>query len=231
MILFVTGTDTGVGKTLVCGLLALAWTRKGHRVNVQKWVSTGDPAGSGDMHFIYSMLGRTKPPVPGSDPCPYCFSLPASPHLAAEKEGKSISGNRLRDATLSLSGQSEILIIEGVGGVLVPLSRDLLLADMIAELTLPVLVIARSRLGTLNHTLLTIEALTSRGVPITGVLLNGLDEEDPVIVEDNRRTLAELGGVEIFGPMPRVSEQEEALEFIGPVADRLWQLLEDCTWT
>jgi dethiobiotin synthetase len=231
MVLFVTGTDTGIGKTFVCGLLVLTWSRQGHRVNAQKWVSTGDPSGSADMAVVYNMLGRTQAPVPGSDTCPYCFSLPASPHLAAQREGASISRGRLRDATRSLAGRSEILVIEGVGGVLVPLRRDLLLADMMAELALPALIVARSGLGTLNHTLLTIEALAGRGVPVLGVLLNSLGGEDPVIIEDNRRTLAELGGVEVFGPLPRVSGQEEALRFIGPVADRLRQLLEDYAWT
>lgn len=230
MILFVTGTDTDVGKTFACALLARAWAVQGHRVKVQKWVSTGGVR-SADIAFLERFLGRGEEAVAGSDVSPYCLSFSASPHLAAEREGVRIEKQRLIESTRALVADCDLLLIEGVGGVLVPLRRDLLLADFAAELSLPSLVVARSGLGTLNHSLLTLEALSNRGVPVLGVLLNSQGGEDSVIVEDNRRTLAELGRVEIFGPIPRVSAPGEAAKIMEPIARRLWHTLEDEIWT
>ena len=236
MILFVTGTDTGVGKTFITALLAKALADQGIDVKVQKWVSTGNSNISEDCVFIYELLGN-KPGETiyglqdttgfGSDTAPYCLPLPASPHLAAEQAGVTIKTKVIRDALIRLESSCEILIVEGVGGVLVPLSRAMLLADLVADLKLPALVVARSGLGTLNHTLLTLEALRHRDIQIVGVLLNSQGDEDSSIVRDNQRTIAEMGQVEVFGVLPRMKSPLDALSSIAPMADRILNVLKD----
>ena len=239
MILFVTGTDTGVGKTFITALLAKALADQGIDVKVQKWVSTGNSDISEDCVFIYELLGNKSDKIyglldqsaSGSDTAPYCLPLPASPHLAAEQAGVTIKTKVIRDALFRLESSCEILIVEGVGGVLVPLSRDLLLADLVADLKLPVLIVARSGLGTLNHTLLTLEAFRHRNIQCVGVLLNSQGGEDSSIVRDNQRTIAEIGQVEVFGVLPRVKSPLDAISSIAPMADRVLNVLKDLEYT
>ena len=241
MILFVTGTDTGVGKTFITALLAKALVDQGIDVKVQKWVSTGNSNLSDDCVFIYELLGNKSVKTihvrlqdtsgPGSDTAPYCLPLPASPHLAAEQAGVTIKTKVIRDALFRLESSCEILIVEGVGGVLVPLSRAMLLADLVADLKLPVLLVARSGLGTLNHTLLTLEALRHRNIQCVGVLLNSQGGEDSSIVRDNQRTIAEMGQVEVFGVLPRVKSPLDALPSIAPMADRIVNVVKNLEYT
>ncbi|OEU50305.1 MAG: dethiobiotin synthase [Desulfuromonadales bacterium C00003096] len=240
MILFVAGTDTGVGKTFITALLAKAFVDQGIDVRVQKWVSTGNSNFSEDCVFIYELLGnksdKTIHGLPdttgfGSDTAPYCLPLPASPHLAAEQAGVTIKTKVIRDALFRLESSCEILIVEGVGGVLVPLSRAMLLADLVADLKLPVLIVARSGLGTLNHTLLTLEALRHRNIQCVGVLLNSQGGEDFSIVRDNQRTIAEMGQVEVFGVLPRVKGPLDALSSIAPMTDHIINVLKDLEHT
>jgi dethiobiotin synthetase len=235
MILFVAGTDTGVGKTFITALLAKALVDQGVDVKVQKWVSTGNSNLSEDCVFIYELLenksdetihGLQDITVSRSDVAPYCLPFPASPHLAAERAGVTIETEVIRDAFIRLESSCEILIVEGVGGVLVPLSRAMLLADLVADLKLPTLVVARSGLGTLNHTLLTLEALRHRNIQIVGVLLNSQGGEDSFIVRDNQRTIAEMGQVEVFGVLPRVKSPLDALSLIAPMAGRILNVLK-----
>jgi dethiobiotin synthetase len=229
MILFVAGTDTGVGKTFITALLAKALVDHGIDVKVQKWVSTGNSNLSEDCVFIYEMLGNKSQDTTGfgSDVAPYCLPLPASPHLAAEQAGVTIETEVIRDTFFRLESSCEILIVEGIGGVLVPLSRAMLLADLVADLNLPALIVARSGLGTLNHTLLTLEALRHRNVQIVGVILNGQGSEDSSIVRDNQRTISEMGQVEVFGVLPRVKSPLDALSSIAPMAARILNVLKE----
>jgi len=240
MILFIAGTDTGVGKTFITALLAKTLVDQGINVKVQKWVSTGNSKLSEDCVFVYELLGNKSDEIihglsdttaSGSDKAPYCLSLPASPHLAAEQARVTIETEVIRKAFFRLESSCEILIMEGVGGVLVPLSRDLLLADLVADLKLPVLIVARSGLGTLNHTLLTLEALRHRNIQCVGVLLNSQGGEDSSIVRDNQRTIAEMGQVEVFGVLPRVKSPLDAISFIAPIADRIVNVLKDLEYT
>ncbi|NDY43085.1 dethiobiotin synthase [Dissulfurirhabdus thermomarina] len=224
VILFVTGTDTDVGKTFVCGLLARGLAAGGLRVAVQKWVSTGGTVPA-DVAAAARAAGLPEPGA-GSDAAPCVFSLPASPHLAAEAEGRAIDPGRLLEATRRLSARADVVILEGVGGALVPLTRSLLLADLAAELAPTTLVVARSGLGTLNHSLLTLEALARRGIPVAGLILNDQGGEDPVVSADNRRTLAALGGVAVFGPIPRVARPEAAATAAAPLVRAVRDLVE-----
>jgi dethiobiotin synthetase len=184
MQIVVTGTDTGIGKTVfAAGLTRL--------LNGYYWkpIQAG-LVGETDSDVVRRLSGL------GPDrilPEAQVLTTPASPHLSAERDGVRIDPN-----ALSLPAVDRALIIEGAGGIMVPLTRQVLLIDVIARWGVPVVLCARTSLGTLNHTLLSLEALHRRRVPVLGVALIG--DEHP----DNERTLAEFGGVPVLGRLPRI---------------------------
>ncbi|MCK5341194.1 MAG: dethiobiotin synthase [Desulfobulbaceae bacterium] len=215
-VFFVTGTDTDVGKTFFCAHLLKYLRSLGVDAGYQKWVSTGDAVSSEDLTYCCDTAGISSDPSLLDLQVPFRFQMPASPHLAAEQEGKRVDTKVVVDRCRELALRYERLIVEGVGGLLVPLTREILLADVLAELKLPIIVVARSGLGTLNHTFLTLEALRSREIPILGVVFSDAgNDEDEVLVADNSRTIAEMGRVTVFGRMKRCPEGGDASkEFI-----------------
>lgn len=225
--LFVTATDTGVGKTLLCGLLLRYLQGQGIAAGYQKWVSTGGTTPA-DLAVVAGLVGA---PLLPDDPelrVPYCFTVPASPHLAAELEGRTVEAEKLADSLAAAQAGCQVLLVEGVGGVLVPLNRALLLADLVARFPLPCLIVARSGLGTINHTLLTIEALRQRQIPILGVVLtDSSPAEDERIVADNLRTVAELGRVQALGRLPWCAEAAELHRRFPPIGERIFSLLAE----
>lgn len=183
-VIVVTGTDTDIGKTVFAAALTAA-------LGARYWkpVQSGLDGGS-DAERV-AALG-----VPAERIMPEAYRLltPCSPHLAAEIDGVEIDPDRLTPP--STSGP---LVVEGAGGALVPVTRRLLYADLFARWGHPVVVVARTSLGTINHSLLTIEALRARGVPILGVAFNG------DALEDSEAMIAELGGVKRLGRLPRLA--------------------------
>jgi dethiobiotin synthetase len=168
--LFVTGTDTGVGKTVVACALARALRARGQDPGVMKPVETGvGPAGPLDALALREAAG-----VRDSleEVCPQAFALPAAPAVAAEAEGRRVDLGRIRAAAAALRARHDLLLVEGAGGALVPLAAGITMADLAGELGLPVLVVARGALGTINHTLLTLEALAEREIPLAGVVVS-----------------------------------------------------------
>jgi len=182
--LIVCGTDTDVGKTVVSALLV-----QGLGAHYWKPVQSGSAHG-GDSGWIQALLA-----LPAERICPerYRLTNPVSPHWAAELDGCRIEPERL--ALPKVAGP---LVVETAGGLLVPLRRDWLQIDQMAQWQLPVLLVARSGLGTLNHTLLSVEALRHRHIPLLGLLLNGPPHPD------NPRTLAELSGAPVLGQLPHL---------------------------
>ncbi|RZM23146.1 MAG: ATP-dependent dethiobiotin synthetase BioD [Sphingomonas sp.] len=183
MTIVVTGTDTDIGKTVfAAGLTAALGAR--YWKPVQAGLADGSDAAS------VVTLG-----VPADHVLPEAYRLttPCSPHLAAEIDGVTIDPDRL--ALPQISGP---LIVEGAGGVMVPVTRELIFADLFARWNKPVVLVARTGLGTINHSLLSIEALRSRAVPILGIAFVG----DPV--EDSEATIAALGKVRRLGRLPRL---------------------------
>lgn len=218
--IFVTGTDTSVGKTRICGLLLDFLLRQGIDAGYQKWVATGPEQPPADLRECLELAGLPLPgPAAVERMVPCRFALPASPHLAAEQEGASVDPALLRSRYEEMRRRHELLLVEGVGGILVPLRRDLLLADFLAELRIPTLVVARPGLGTINHTLLTMEALRHRDIPVLGVVCTqaGAEESSPLLVADNLRTIAEIGRVEVFGLLPHAREREAARALFRPI--------------
>ena len=214
--IFVAGTDTNVGKTHVCGLLLDFLRKNGSDAGYQKWAATGPESPPADLEACLRMAGLPLEPELVSSQVVYHFALPASPHLAAEQQGAIIDPALIRSRYQEMLACHELLIVEGVGGLLVPLNRELLLVDLLGELKIPTLIVARSGLGTINHTLLTLEALRHRGIPVLGVVFSDAAvEEDALLVADNMRTIAEMGRVQVFGRLRRCVDPAQArLDFI-----------------
>ncbi|APX64827.1 dethiobiotin synthase [Sphingomonas sp. gentR] len=182
--IIVTGTDTEIGKTVFSAALTGA-------LGASYWkpVQAGtDEEGHGDAETVARLSGR--PVLPSA----YRLKIPCSPHRAAEIDGVEIAMDRL-----ALPPIDGALVAEGAGGVLVPVTRQLLFADLFAHWGRPVVLVARTGLGTINHSLLSIEALQSRGVPILGVAFVGEG------VEDSEATIAAIGGVKRLGRLPRLA--------------------------
>lgn len=226
--LFVTGTDTEAGKTYISGLLLRFFKEKGMVAGYQKWVSTGDSDSAADLVQTLATADVPFNPEKLDEQVPYRFELPASPHLAAEQENRQVDPEVIVNSFRELSAKHEMLIVEGVGGLLVPLRRDLLLADLLADLHLQTLVVARSGLGTLNHTLLTLEALRKRDIPVFGVVFTDTEKAaNELIVQDNMRTVSEIGKVRVFGRLPWCETVENAYGAFQPVGEKIFHALSE----
>lgn len=191
--LFVTGTDTGVGKTFVACALLGALRARGLDVGAMKPVETGvGPEGPEDARRLREAAGAEDPL---EEVCPQRFALPAAPSVAAEAEGRRVELGGLRAAFARLRARHDLLLVEGAGGLLVPLDARTSMADLAAELAFPLLVVARARLGTINHTLLTLEVARARGLPVAGVVVchadGPLSDADAANLGALRRDLGE----------------------------------------
>jgi dethiobiotin synthetase len=168
--LFVTGTDTGVGKTFVACALARGLRAAGIDVGVMKPIETGvPPTGPEDANALRSAADVDDPL---DRICPLRFALPASPEAAARAEGRSISLAALRESYDALARRHAFMLVEGAGGLLVPIDPHQDMADLAHELGLPLLVVTRARLGTVNHTRLTLELADARGLEVFGVVIS-----------------------------------------------------------
>jgi len=167
------GIDTGVGKSIVTGMLARHLLKKSKVVITQKLVQTGCNGRSEDILVHRKLMGAQWHPLDEEKlTCPYCFPFPASPHLAAQMVGAQIDPATLERATETLTTKCDQLLIEGAGGLLVPLNRDLLLIDYLATHAYPVVLVTTPRLGSINHTLLCLEAMQHRNMQLLGLVYN-----------------------------------------------------------
>ena len=192
---FVTGTGTEVGKTVVAAAIARSRAAAGQTVGVFKPAVTGlDEPGETD----HALLRRAAGSEQSDDSiAPYRYGPAASPHLAAELAGERIDPGRLLDGARAAAAEADHLVCEGVGGLLVPLAPDYLVRDFALDLGLPLVVAAPPGLGTINHTLLTLEAARSAGLEVALVVLTPWPADPDPILESNRRTLTDLGGAEL----------------------------------
>jgi dethiobiotin synthetase len=192
---FVTGTGTEVGKTIVAAVIAHTLAVEGSRVAVFKPAVTGlDEEGEADHELLRRASGSSQ-----SDEqiAPYRYGPPASPHLAAAQAGEEIEPLRLLEAARAAARDADVLVCEGVGGLLVPLARLYLVRDLAVDLGYPLVIVASPGLGTINHTLLTIEAARSAGLEIASVVLTPWPEDPTAIELSNRETISALGRVEV----------------------------------
>lgn len=220
---FITGTDTHVGKTMICGLLAGFLRARGVNVVTQKWVQTGTSGWPADLATHRRLMGLPEDVPEGllADLCPFRFSFPSSPHLAAEREGAIVDPARIEASYRRLEASHDIVLVEGVGGFLVPLAKDLLVCDLVARLGLPVLVVVGNRLGCVNHALLTVEAIRRREIPLAGLIFNrvpgGSRWSPEELLSDNLRIVEEISGAPVLGEVPFLGNPALGGEAFFPV--------------
>jgi dethiobiotin synthetase len=224
--LFVTGTDTGVGKTVVAGAIVAALAARGEPVAAFKPVVTGldepaDPAWPRDHELLAAAAGASAGAV-----APHVFGPPVSPHLAAELAGVELDlqGMVVAASAAAAEADATVLVVEGVGGLLVPLTRDSSVRDLAVALGFPLVIAARPGLGTINHTLLTLESARAAGLTVAGVVMTPWPAEPTVMEESNRATVARLGGIAV-ATLPRLPDGSPASLAAGgeslPLADWL----------
>lgn len=202
---FVTGTDTGVGKTVVAATLLSIFRKAGIDAAPMKPVQTGcrrekDGWCVPDLEFCLDCAGLDPAEEEEEWMAPYCFEPACSPHLAAEQAEVTISLDHIEESFKSLRRKHDLVVVEGAGGVLVPVARDKTMLDVMVRLNLPVVLVSRLQLGTINHSLLSIRELMRAGLRIVGVVTNDVAPTAwGDIEEDNCETIERLGRVTILG--------------------------------
>ncbi|WP_018132666.1 dethiobiotin synthase [Effusibacillus pohliae] len=208
--LLVTGTDTGIGKTIVAGGLAGALRERGIDAGVCKPLQSGhltvDP--EGDAARLQALAGV-------DDPldliCPYSFEEPLAPLVAMRRAGVSLTLREIEAAYRTIADRHSFVIVEGAGGLAVPYAENSLVADVAVRLRLPLLLVARPNLGTVNHTILTVEYARQRGIEVIGVILSGLGSGPIGVAEEtNPGLIEEWARVPVLGTVPWLGERFEA---------------------
>ena len=186
-VFFVSGIDTDIGKSYATAYLAHLWNKQGCRTITQKFIQTGNPEGySEDIELHRRLMGMEYLPEDEQGLTkPEIFSYPASPHLASRIDNRAIDFDKIKHATEVLSERYDAVLVEGAGGLMVPLTEENLTIDYIQESGYPLVFVTSGRLGSINHTLLSFEAIRSRGIQLDTVLYNLYPTvEDTTIQED-----------------------------------------------
>ncbi|MEW6234063.1 MAG: dethiobiotin synthase [Candidatus Omnitrophota bacterium] len=223
---FITGTDTGIGKTLITSLLALGLRRQGVHVCPVK------PIGAGGVFIenrlisedvlVYRRVADIEEPASLLNPI--CFQRAVSPHFAAELEGRPIVSCQIIKSLEKISARYDVLLVEGVGGWMVPLNGEYLVADLAKALKLPILVASANRLGTLNHTLLTLASIRQSGCSLAGVVFTHSQPDAPAdLARNNIETIEKIGKTAILGSIPFLEPQ--LLE--NPDRELLWRKIRN----
>jgi dethiobiotin synthetase len=204
--LFVTGTDTGVGKTVVTAAIASLAVAAGRRTAVYKPAQTG--AGDGDdLGFVQAVVGPT--PLLRTA-CAYRLRAPLAPHVAAGLEGVTIDVAALLNLYRDVAVDASVTLVEGAGGLLVPLADRYLMADLARDMGLPLLVVTRPALGTLNHTALTVEAARRRGLEVAGLVICDYPRDPDVAARTNPALLIEMTAAPLLGALPHIDGLDTA---------------------
>jgi dethiobiotin synthetase len=224
---FVAGTDTGVGKTLVCVALTRALVARGLRVAVMKPVAAGavDTADGPRNDDALELLAAANVPATYDEVNPCLLARPASPHLAARHEGISIRAEPILRVQRKLASLADCMVVEGAGGWLAPISAVETMGDLAERMALPVVLVVGLRLGCLNHALLTREAIRSQGLPFAGWVANKMATEMP-LADANIDTLASRFGMGPLGVVPSgIPARDQGLPaWAVPMAEKLVSL-------
>jgi dethiobiotin synthetase len=208
---FVTGTDTGVGKTLVSCALLRALGRRGLRVAGMKPVAAGAERVLGKLlnDDVVSLRAASNVSAPEDLVNPYCFAPAIAPHIAATDAGAQISLERLERAYIDLAALADGVVVEGAGGFLVPLGREFDMRDLAVRLGLPVIVVVGMRLGCLNHALLTAESIAAAGLELAGWVANHIDAQ-MARADENVQTLTERLRAPLLARVPHCGTSDAA---------------------
>ena len=224
--IFITGTDTGVGKTLVaCGLAAIL-KECGYRVGVMKPAETGCAERDGqlfpqDAFYLREASGCSEPL---EKICPYRLRAPLAPSVAAEMEEVKIDIDQIVKLYAEISSAHDITLVEGAGGLLVPILPHYTYVDLAKLLKLPLLVVAANRLGVINHLLLTLEHASCRGLNVLGYVLNRVTHEPSLAADTNQEALLSLTAVPCLGEVPYIEDLEAKRPSLADLIDGLLDL-------
>jgi len=203
--LFVTGTDTGVGKTFVACALATALRERGRRIAVMKPVETGV---EGEPADALALRAAAADPAPLDDICPYRLRAPLAPAVAARLEGVTIDVARLVALVARRRQEADMLLVEGAGGLLVPLDAQTTYAELAVRTGLPLLVVGANRLGTVNHCALTARVAAAAGLVVHGFVLSQPAAETDASAATNAETIATLTGLRCLRVLPHCAREE-----------------------
>lgn len=217
--LFITGTDTGVGKTLVAAAITRYYSRRGLKIGVMKPCETGvtDVLHPGEDASLLRWAAESRDD--DQEIAPYRLRDPLAPALAAKREGVIIDPGRIVNSFEKIRAGKDLVVVEGAGGLMVPLRGGYLVADLIRELKLPLLVVSRATLGTINHTLLTIFAARSMELPLAGFMINRMPSHPGIAEQAAPHELAALASADLLGVFPEVAGSPE--EQVEQLADAL----------
>lgn len=225
--LFITGTDTDAGKTFVTAGIVRTLRHYGLDAVPAKPVQTGCVNDiSSDLEFSLNMSGWSADLSEKKKLCPVRYSNECSPHLAAELSGGSINVNDLADIMRDVSLDHECTVAEGAGGILVPLGSGKTMLDLMISLSWPVVLVAANRLGSINHTLMSINTLRNAGLALAGVVMNQISEPSPLYSRNNIDTIREYGKTCILGEIP-FSPDRFPSEFFTGICSKLMESLKE----
>ncbi|WP_431801405.1 dethiobiotin synthase [Halobacillus andaensis] len=207
--IFVTGTDTGIGKTFVAAGIAAALSKKGVDVGVFKPMLSGDKREDpqSDTMILKSMSGDPSPP---SDITPFQFDEPLAPYLAAKRQNISVKQSDVINTWNHIKHRHSFNIVEGAGGIAVPYGEDFLVSDIMKDINLPVLVVARPNLGTVNHTFLIVDYARRCGLNVIGVVINGFNSTKSEVAEHtNPELIEQFCKVPVLGIIPHTEKKDK----------------------
>jgi dethiobiotin synthetase len=227
--IFITGTDTGVGKTLVAAGLISALQKQGRHPGYFKPLASGaiktrQGLVAPDVDFVLKTTGIEEPL---SLINPVCLVPPLAPLTATEISGTDWEIQTVLQKFRTLQKRYPVLVVEGVGGVMVPLKKRLLVIDLMEKIGLPALVVARASLGTINHTLMTLTLLKQRGLPVLGFLFNGHRGRPGLAERTAPQVISEISGVPFWGSLPFDPEASESGYSLGSIPKRLGKILPE----
>lgn len=216
----ISGIDTDAGKTIATGVIASAFLRLGKSIITAKLVQTGNIGFSEDLMDHRYLMGTVDEPYVFAEDAeklttPQIFAFPASPHLAAQHEGREIDLAHIVSCVNTLAERYDIVLLECAGGLAVPLTEDLLTIDFIAQNNWEVILVTSGKLGSVNHTLLSLEAIKARNLSLRGMLYNEFPPADPIINADTpriiRRYLEKAGYPQVLVSIPKIEEGIDGL--------------------
>jgi len=220
---FITGTDTGVGKTWITAGLAGSIQRIGTDVGVMKPIATGYPQKSGFRSADVAKLIESVSSKDSEDLInPVFLPIPTSPYDATKLLGLTVDMPLIFEQFKKLLGMHEILLVEGIGGVMTPIAKNFFVADMIKGMGIETIIVTRATIGTLNHTVMTCKVCKDYGIKIRGLVINNFDEKGTAAEKNAPKTLYELTNVPILGTIPFVKDLNEIstmIEYVGKNLD------------
>ena len=228
--LFITGTDTGVGKSLITGGIAAILREQGLKVGVFKPIASGcrherEGLVSDDTEFL-AMCADADYPL--SVITPVTYKTPAAPVTSAAIEGYSVDYEAIASAYRYLCESNDVVLVEGIGGAMVPITKTETILDLAVEFDLPTVVVARPNLGTINHSLLTIEAVRHAGLPVAGLVINGYNAETADVPEETSpQVICDFSETNLLSIVPY--DEESSVEE-GRLGEKIIQTLQACDW-